>query len=209
MATGIGLRTRGAATKARNEASANSARHAVLAVFNTAELLEAISLQLDATTTEGLKTLLLSQRVNKPFNETINRSPHLQRMLYFRSVDTTIPSVADRPQDPAIPNPLLFIRYSMPERFIGRSSSPSCSDVSIFTDYHSSPMKWVLSIGIQSDWAFKLDQVLPAGSWRRMYPRGQRVHTLVQFEDLNYLLTEHRKIDESETMEEPLGKHIK
>lgn len=53
------------------------ASNAVDKVFNTPELLEAILIDLD------IKTILLSQRVNRTFNATIAGSIKLRRKLYF------------------------------------------------------------------------------------------------------------------------------
>ncbi|KAK3637575.1 hypothetical protein LTR56_013578 [Elasticomyces elasticus] len=55
-----------------------------LVVIETPELLEAILLDLGAQDREGLKTLLLSQRVCKTFMATIAGSVKLQRTLFFR-----------------------------------------------------------------------------------------------------------------------------
>ncbi|KAK3649195.1 hypothetical protein LTR56_007035 [Elasticomyces elasticus] len=55
-----------------------------LVVFETPELLEAILLDLGAQDREGLKTLLLSQRVCKTFMATIAGSVKLQRTLFFQ-----------------------------------------------------------------------------------------------------------------------------
>ncbi|KAK3646598.1 hypothetical protein LTR56_000502 [Elasticomyces elasticus] len=49
-------------------------------VFGIAELLEAILLPVD------MKTLLLSQRVNATFRDTISTSPRLQEKLYLRQI---------------------------------------------------------------------------------------------------------------------------
>ncbi|KAK5720640.1 hypothetical protein LTR15_006600 [Elasticomyces elasticus] len=55
-----------------------------LIVFETPELLEAILLDLGAQDREGLKTLLLSQRVCKTFEATIKDSSKLQETLFFK-----------------------------------------------------------------------------------------------------------------------------
>ncbi|KAK4954159.1 hypothetical protein LTR10_007587 [Elasticomyces elasticus] len=55
----------------------------VKAVFETTELLEAILLQLPLDGVVGMRTLLLSQRVNRTFRDTIKDSVVLQRALFF------------------------------------------------------------------------------------------------------------------------------
>jgi hypothetical protein len=54
--------------------------HAPTKVFGTAELLHAILLKLDS------RTLLLAQRVNCAFQDTITRSSQLQKKLFFKPV---------------------------------------------------------------------------------------------------------------------------
>ncbi|KAK5683821.1 hypothetical protein LTS10_003684 [Elasticomyces elasticus] len=55
----------------------------IKAVFETTELLEAILLQLPLESVVGMRTLLLSQRVNPNFRDTIKDSVVLQRALFF------------------------------------------------------------------------------------------------------------------------------
>ncbi|KAF7197277.1 hypothetical protein HII31_01388 [Pseudocercospora fuligena] len=52
-------------------------------VASIAELLEQILLDLDLTSYEGVRTLLLSQRTSKAFRDTIANTPSLQRALHF------------------------------------------------------------------------------------------------------------------------------
>ncbi|KAK4954157.1 hypothetical protein LTR10_007585 [Elasticomyces elasticus] len=68
-------------------------------VLGTVELLEAILLDLGAQDRKRLKTLLLSQRVCKTFQATIQDSPKLQEMLFFRAVKR---SQGSETQTPAI-----------------------------------------------------------------------------------------------------------
>ena len=60
-------------------------------VLNTAELLEAILLQMD------LRTLLLSQRVSKTFQTSIAGSPKLQHKLFFRPTKDVVNRQAINP----------------------------------------------------------------------------------------------------------------
>ncbi|KAK5746190.1 hypothetical protein LTR17_000924 [Elasticomyces elasticus] len=55
----------------------------IKAVFETTELLESILLQLPLDDVVGMRTLLLSQRVNRLFRDTIKDSVVLQRALFF------------------------------------------------------------------------------------------------------------------------------
>lgn len=61
-----------AGTSSQNETMASAAR-----VINIVELLEAILLQ------SPMQDLLLAQRVNKQFKDTVENSSHLQRALFF------------------------------------------------------------------------------------------------------------------------------
>ena len=79
--------------------------NAVTTPFGTVELLEQILLCVD------MKTLLLSQRVDRMFRDTIADSQKLQEALYFKASDGD-PSATSPPLYGA--NPLLVTRYPFP-----------------------------------------------------------------------------------------------
>ncbi|KXS95293.1 hypothetical protein AC579_9893 [Pseudocercospora musae] len=82
--------------------TATSSRSAVSRAFDITELLEKILKEVGSNnTSDGVRTLLLSQRTCKAFRDTVNDSPTLRRALYFeRSPTSPEPGPIER-------NPLL------------------------------------------------------------------------------------------------------
>jgi hypothetical protein len=75
-------------------------------VFNTTELLELILMALD----DDMRTLLLSQRVNHRFHQTIMTSPSIRQQLWFDpspGLTTTTTNTKTTSKDEPILNPLL------------------------------------------------------------------------------------------------------
>ncbi|KAK4954158.1 hypothetical protein LTR10_007586 [Elasticomyces elasticus] len=75
-------------------------------VFGTTELLETILLSLDTQNCNGLRTLLLSQRVNQVFSATIAGSPRIQEALFFRGTTRVDSQTIESTPQPDV-NPLI------------------------------------------------------------------------------------------------------
>lgn len=123
------------------------------AVLKTTELLEGILHNLDIDIL-GMRTLLLSQRVNHTFNATTSGSPKLQQFLFFTPTPSdSHPSISlESPENP------LFKR-----RLINDSTNTSA--LKINTMEFSNSDGNVIILGFY--YASNMPNV---GSWQRMYP---------------------------------------
>ncbi|KAK4494733.1 hypothetical protein PRZ48_014089 [Zasmidium cellare] len=112
-------------------------------VFNTAELLEAILLQVG-----DFKTLLFSQRTCKLFQNAITGSVKLQQALF-------------RHDDPTTPEQQFVFRTTYDKGI----KTPECYNFSISREFWSGEQH--MSIWFHS--ALPTGLVAPSGSWRKMY----------------------------------------
>lgn len=135
-------------------------------VFNTTELVEAILLHLHP------KDILLSQRVCRKFQNTIQGSLHLRRALFLAPTPPTTDNAPTHDLELKI-NPIHkeIIQNNTPVHFKLGSSYHAVRDLNVKPAYPIFKLPAVLNLTHRGIWWYPwpTDRVWEPGSWRDMY----------------------------------------